>query len=199
MSRGKKINEGVKQVISAVWLMHLEDGWTANEIQIEVAKRVQQRWPNIYTKGWPKLRAVQKIIAEIQEEKKRATGIDNDWHMGTLKLNPLPSEVIPVILEVVNHIESTDKVRPALWGPVTVRQAIWISRLYKVISDIKLLHSTSWAYSLFERAAELSKTNFNSTELDRMLGEPEKIMDVFWKRLGDWARNTNVFMKKDGE
>lgn len=200
MALGDIIRDDVKQLIATVWWTHLRDGWVAKEIQAEVAKQVQDKWPGRYRPGWPGLRAVQNKIGEIREEYKKmqASGLDDLWHLGTLARYPMPSEAIPVIL-AINYSISMGDFGIFFSKPLTIRQAVWISRLYGVISDNKLLNQISWIYSLLEKVAELSHTNFDTIEYDRLLSEPKKIPDILWDKIGVWARDTKIFMIKDGK
>ena len=71
---------------------------------------------------------------QIEEAKAHALesqGKEASWNMATLKTQPLPAEAIPFVLKVKDRGEHL--------GKFTVRQVLWITRLYRVISDIALL------------------------------------------------------------
>ncbi len=176
MAQGDIITPEVVKIIAEVWHEHALNGWAAKEIQSEVAKRVQDKWPGKHKQDWPGLRAVQARLVTIQDEynSKDFQDLEGPWHLGTLKDNPIPIEAIPNILQV-------QELRNLLTRghSVTVRQALWISRLYSVIRDIDLLGRISWEYALQEKTCELANTKFNSSEYDKLLLKPKELLKQF--------------------
>ena len=135
-----------------------------------------------------------KIISEARNKEK--SPVDNPWYLGTMKDYPLPPEVIPYLFLVQSFIEKfvenhplairavvqfLDKLgNPPPDTPLTIRQAIWISRLYSTIDISKLrkekdktlaavyfLWCWATAYSALEFNCHISNVDFDSTKLDK--------------------------------
>lgn len=117
----------------------------------------------------PGLNTIRTYLNEIDIDQHRP--IDSPWHMGTLKEHPLLIEAIPVVLSVLNS--------PEISYTVTIRQALWISRLYTVVKQPELLHKIAWHYAFNERINEISKTDFNTLEYDRRLSNPKELLEYF--------------------
>ena len=180
MARGDIITPDVKKIISEVWHSHLKNGWADKEIQAEVAKRVQKEWPGKYKPDWPGLRAVQNKLVKIKEEYKNYQEYDNPWHLGLVaesKYNISP-EAVPHILLVQDWAETKPDEFNQPHKPLTIGQAIWISRLHALIdiNHLKPKHRPSAAYFLWgwatayatrEVICHISNVDFDSTELDK--------------------------------
>ncbi len=154
MALGDIVNAEVKEIIIDIWRSRLENGWTAKEIQAEVAKRVQEIWPEKYKPDWPGLRAVQNKIAEIKDAYKNYEKLYKPWNIGMLDVYPVPSEALSIILSVQQWAETYEEVREEWlkqkklplkskydefwleWNhfDISIRQVYWIARLYALIN-----------------------------------------------------------------
>ncbi len=178
MAQGDIITTDVKGIITTVWSEHLKNGWTAKEIQVEVAKRVQEKWPGKYKPGWPGLRATQNKIAEIKDEYKDYQKLTIPWHLGALEDCPLPAEAVSHILKVQKWAASQNL------KPVTIWEAKWINNLYSAIKDNKRrwklpLERAIWkaamVYASCEMVSKLSgEPEFNTIQLDNALIQGER-------------------------
>jgi len=181
MAKGPFIRQDVMDIIARVREEHINDGWVAKEIQAEVAKIVQKKWPRKYKPGWPGLRAVQEKIVEITsilEESVEFRGLEKSWHLGTLKDFPIPTDALPKILEIQQSGKMLTRHRN-----VTVRQAIWIARLFTTVKDIDLLRRLAWHYALEEKINYLiGNKEFDTNEYDKLLLKPEDLLSVFEKK-----------------
>jgi len=143
----------------------------------------------------PKLRTIQKILSEGRQklDEIAATGLDKPWHIGmistmqlTTKFPELTSEAIQVITEVQKWSEKEgiervhDKAAiPTRYG-ITLRQALWIARLYRAVkkhmgNDSHEIWRVAWAYSSYQLMCELSGTDFDTWEFDRALRNASKM------------------------
>ncbi len=140
----------------------------------------------------PGISTIQKYIKPLNEKLDAPPSeVDNPWHLGTLKKYALPAEAIPIILVVQDFALKQDVLKqPYL---LSIRQVIWIARLYKTVDAIldgdatlvdfknkkgkggrvieKLLRIflSSQAYAEGERLCELADIPFNSFTMDRMI------------------------------
>lgn len=184
-----------------------ESPWAESLLQSEVENKL------------PGLSAIQKFLKPVNAKLDEPSPLDTPWHLGTLKENPLPVEVISNVLAIKDWGEK----HPDIFGnphkPLTIRQAIWASRLHSVYKlllagktkgmnkkmDVdKWLWEWSDAYAQYERICELSGTPPNTTALDRGLwsgGTPIAMgnaVDIL--NLTDSTITTAIeYSKKDGE
>lgn len=91
----------------------------------------------------PGISAVQKYRADVLEpnfQAEKEKGLDKSWHLGTLEKHPLPAEALPFIFLVQEWLEKFPDTfgNPPPQVPLTIRQAIWIGRLYTTIDKSKL-------------------------------------------------------------
>ena len=121
----------------------------------------------------PGLQPGNKIVPQVKAETTTPESHwkDAPWNIGTLEAHPLPEEAIPFVLKVLGsggHI-----------GKFTIRQSIWVARLYRQIPDIALLDYISWHYSLREKISELSGMPFNCAMYDSLLNSPIELIKTF--------------------
>jgi hypothetical protein len=108
------------------------------------------------------LNAVQKQVEKLRPKYKEITsaGLDASWHLGTLDSFPLPAESIPYILKI-------QKIQPD--NRLTLRQALWISRLCNMIKDVELLGKLAFQYAERQRLCQITGVELNTTEMDKIL------------------------------
>ena len=163
--RRPRINSEVYKAISDLYLENPD--WTGKQMWVGLGYYSEGKWPV------PSLRAVQKIFADIKAKTKTPEfqRKEADWNMATLDEHPLPSEAIPMILEI--------QARDTHFGKFSIRQAIWISRIFRVISDLELLDDISWYYTLHEKICQLSGTPFDTSKYDNLLNDPKQLIKAF--------------------
>lgn len=177
--RRRRITAEVRQVVTR---LYLDDPTYTGEMIWNALKYYPKRqWPV------PSLRATQQIFAEVKEEITipEFQGKEAAWNMATLEKHPLPTEAMPIVLKVQSRGEH--------FGRFTIRQAIWIARLYKVISDIALLDDISWHYALHEKICQLSRTPFDTTKYDSLLKSPKQLLKTFEK---EYPRTKDAWQKR---
>jgi hypothetical protein len=137
MPRGPKIDKNIERMILQVH--EANPDLTAKEVQTELWKT--KEWKMIPSKSfpenWPGVDAIQKLIKEARDRKIR-TGPDfkdRPWSLVSLSKYPVSPEALPFILSVwARSMEIND--------PLTINQALWVSRIYtlfkaKALGDLK--------------------------------------------------------------
>jgi hypothetical protein len=162
MAQGPLITKEVQRLIAEVYDEHPD--WVSKEIQQEVHRRLKLENRPSLKKDWPSLSTIQRELAQIRKnyEETRSSPFDRPWSLGDLNTYELSTETIPVLLKIqLNEHERGNR--------LTIRQAKWISRLYKSITDTKVL--TAWArvYSWRERISALAGQRLDTHEYDMVL------------------------------
>lgn len=157
--------------------------WTRNEIEKLVEDEMLSE------------SAIIKYLTKIKKPE-----LDRPWRLGLMAERDgnghikhpeysIPSEATPYILLVQDWLEKHPDWlnNPPPQEPLTIRQALWVARLYGLIDESrlkksKLLPSIArflfiWAeaYAMREAICELAGTSFDTTTLDKglyELGEP---------------------------
>jgi len=193
VAHGSIITLEVERIIGDVWLEHAVDGWTAKEVQNEVAKRVQEKeeWRGKYKKGWPGLRAVQSKLTEIKEKyhSEEFQKLEKPWRLDLTK--DLPADAIAAIFEAKRELKKPKTMKEMIqieeWNekvtkgklkkttyPLKVREALWVTRLYKIRDEYTgsplepyfVLHYAK-AYADYERLCDIVEgLSFDTTQLD---------------------------------
>lgn len=124
-------------------------------------------------------------------ERNPESDLDNPWHLGTLNDDPLPADAIPHILLVQAWAKKNTI-------PLTIRNAIWISRLYKIkeIKNTEALFTVAGVYSIFERRCELAglPKPYNTSNLDAGIIDgtcPKLLTELFTS--GEMATITDIY------
>ena len=109
----------------------------------------------------------------------RPLGLEAPWSLGCVAQNDLPAEVIPLLLDICEeqrHIHRTYH-----GGPLTIRQAFWISKLRCVIqpprvtvrffknTTISLLYDWAFEYARKQQISEITTGPFDTSILDIMI------------------------------
>lgn len=166
MPKGPVIPDYVKRLIAQVWLEHQD--WVGKEVMTEVHGRLRKNNPYVKA-NWPKVGSVQNVMRDIriryENRPPELRGLDDPWHVISLAKYDLPGDALPSVLRLwlyrLQKIPDTEKQRP-----LTVREAQWTARLYRVIqTGIETLDMEVTYYAAQERAMELVDTG--SRELDR--------------------------------
>jgi hypothetical protein len=191
MPRGPKIDKNIERLI--IQVHEANPNLTAKEVQVGLWET--KEWKMIpaknFPENWPGVDAIQKLIKEARDRKIR-TGPDikdRPWSLVSLSKYPVPSEALPFILKVwARSMEKND--------PLTINQALWISRIYTLFKAKTLgdLEDTSKAgevkppFSLKEYQRQ-SKLNHLLISMPTDL----KVIDLLWAIVKTLALNEKVF------
>jgi len=149
MAKGPLITDSVRRIIVKVYFKHPD--WRAKEIQRKVNDTLREHNPRI-NRDWPGLSTVQKVLAAIHKNEKGMPPDpeDSPWHVTSLIKYDLHPEALPTVLEVwLFRLEKK-------YRPLTIREAKWVARLYRVVSDIRLLDISATQYALDEKVFKIS-------------------------------------------
>lgn len=161
MAKNPVITDEIKGLIGQFYLRH--PNWKAKDIQKAVsnfvhrAEQYRKRYGDTPEK-WPGLSAVQKVLAELHS--KEASPEDKPWSIGTLVNHPIPVEALPVVM-------SFYKKRLAEGDVLTIREALWAARLFKIVGPPDLACDWALLYALQQQMIyEKHGVPFDSRQLD---------------------------------
>ena len=124
----------------------------------------------------PSEETLMKMISDARN--RNPSALDEPWHLGLMGKPEydITPEAVPYILMVKAWAEQSLNVFKQQHGPITARQALWISRLYGFTEYVRrrdpkwdfefFLFQWSEAYSCRERVCELSNTPFDTSRFD---------------------------------
>jgi len=121
----------------------------AYEIQREIIQQGEEKPPELST--------LEKRISFHRSVPKNP--FDELWSLGSLAQHPISPDAMPIVMSIY-------KKTLAGHGELTIREAQWIARLYKIIDDAELLWDWAWAYAMDEWLSEITNRPFDTTELD---------------------------------
>ncbi|HEY33142.1 MAG TPA: hypothetical protein G4O10_08570 [Dehalococcoidia bacterium] len=166
MARGPIITEEVKSLIASVYLKHKK--WYAWEIQGEVNRILKGDGPGIS--------AVQKQLTKLRKADEESDKLlEEPWDNGAMTRYSIPPEALPDIMRVW-------KQQLNWFNTFTVRQAIWVARLYRLIPDDSvLLASWSELYAITEHASNLAGVKLSTEVFDAALTMgPWEFLTALW-------------------
>ncbi len=139
------------------------------------------------SKSWIRDYITEVLTPNIKEI--RDSGLDEEWHLGTLIKHPIPAEAIPYILE----IEDWREVQPGrglTHNKITIRQALWIGRLFAVARTIKKDRVGRLAW-----LSGVAKNYANWETQSQLLGEPPRKLNTDILDMYMWThRKSRVVM-----
>lgn len=158
MAKGPIITDKTREVITKIYLDHPD--WRAKEVQHAV---------NIELKGkGPGLSAVQKELTKIRKSPSRP--FDKPFSLASLAEYDIPPEARPAVMSAYKRRLAEDDV-------LTIREALWIGRLYGVIEPKDLVCDYAFLYATEEMVSEIRGKPFDSRDLDIVM-----IQDVYHAR-----------------
>ena len=118
----------------------------------------------------PELSTIEKRISTYRRVPEDS--LDELWSLASLVKHPIPPEAMPVVMAFY-------KKRLAENDVLTIREALWAARLYRIIEPLDLVFDWAFLYAIDELVAEESGKPFKSKELDRELIEtPQHAREV---------------------
>ena len=122
--------------------------------------------------------AIIKHLTEVNRGIKTPSELEKPWNLGMSNRYPVPPDALPVLLDIL----ASDNIPKEDEG-VTVRQALWIGRLYRIVHKSELLYTIVRHYAFWERVCEISNIDFDSAEYDRILTRPDELAAYMQDRL----------------
>lgn len=166
MTRGVSITEGVEDIIADVYAKCPELRTKPKKFHEEVHRRVHQEisWAE---PDWPGLSAVKKRLIVLrrndQARSPESKELDTPWRLSSLSRHPIPSDALPAVMAAYQkRLEE---------GPVlSIREAVWMGRLYGAIEPKDLVYDWAFIYALSEQISEIIKRKpFDSALIDLQL------------------------------
>lgn len=184
MPRGTAVSEQVRELVGN--LLTKDEKMTGKELKATVEEEIGGI---NYT-----LRTYQSIKKEMQPKinQIRSTGLDKRWHLGALRDHDIPPTAVPVIRLVQQWADNCeDPVTHWSNEPVTIRQALWITRFCEIwekpkvkewgkikpkeeeelINFASYLYHWSLAYARRETICKILDIPFETYELDKAMSE----------------------------
>lgn len=166
MARGSIVTEEVRSLIASVFLQHRK--WHAWEIQEEVNHTLKGNGPGIS--------AIQKQLTKLRkayEESDRE--LEEPWDNSAMARYSISPEALPEIMRVWKH-------RLNWFNVFSIRQAMWVARLYRLIPD-DLVGLAHWSelYATTECAVNLAGGKLNTEVFDAALTMgPWELLTALW-------------------
>jgi len=172
MSHGFWLQDDVKSLIREIYLSNRHiSASKAREELLERMRSDERRLDEKYGSDYPKVGTVSNYLKKLRDRdaarSEESKAIDKPWSVGSLAKHPIPADVLPLVLSVYT--------RTAIEGDyLTIREALWISRIYKAL---EVCHRNQLA-----RLADPRKTR--DTQLGIQLGDiPENYQEVQFEEL----------------
>lgn len=132
MAKNPIITDEAKLLIQQFHSRHPR--WKAKDIQIRVSQVLHSRNLQL-PPGWPGLSSVQKHLAKIKN--RDSDPRDKPWSFSYLAEYPIAPEAIPLVVSIYEKCLLEDASGDWLFS---IREALWIGRLHKIIEMYKPKH-----------------------------------------------------------
>ena len=150
MPRGTVLTPEVERLIGDVYIKHPELRAKTQRFYEEVYRRVHERI-NWAEPNWPGLSVVKKRLATLREKDRNrpaeSTELDEEWSLCSLPKYPIPAEALPLIMSICEKCLCDLEMgghHSEFWH-LTVREALWIGRLCKVLEFYYSKQMARWA------------------------------------------------------
>lgn len=199
--KGKgNVSEKVKNKVKE--LLFFDESLTGKGLQNAVEKQITDERYSERTYQYVK----EEVLPGVHAEKSK--NLDVLWHIGLLSQDDLRTKYPELTAEAIEVITDAQKwaekeriefvvekgLYPTRHG-ITLRQALWIARLHKVVRKymgnyIREIWRVAYVYSAYELKCKLSSTEFDTWEFDRALRKASKMHGneqfvlLIWNELG---------------
>lgn len=184
MPRGTRLTPRVERIIGDVYTKHPELRNRSQQFHEQVYKRVHDEidWAD---DGWPGPSVVKKRLAVLRERDRNrppeSTELDEMWSLCCLPKHPILPEALPLVMSIWEKCVMELGLgghHSELWC-LTVREALWIARLHKVLEFYHRKQVAHWEDPI---NADRKEEAIQSGDL------PENYLDIkFEDILRDWA------------
>lgn len=146
MARGQVIPKVVRKLVVKVYMD--DPSMPAKSVQMVVNAKLRESHPRI-PRDWPGLSAVQKLLS-VARLKHGASPRDVPWSLYTLAEFDIPADALQTVLEAY--------ATTIAWSahPLTIREAMWVARLYRVMTDVEELTIAARQCAENERINEIT-------------------------------------------
>jgi len=184
MAKGPYLTDRIRQMIAEIY--HAEPQVKSGKAREKLLQRMKAEGLNeTFGSNYPSRSTLSVELKSLREKNEarppESKGLDQPWTIGSLSKYPIPPEALPIVMAIYRKAPTTSReITPE--GEVayvmlensralTIREAQWIARLYKVIDDPDLLWDWAWLYAQDEWVAEVTGKPFFFPEFDLELME----------------------------
>lgn len=172
MAKGPHLTDRIKELLAQIYVTDRQTRPAkARELLLKAMKA--EDLDEFFGADYPAISTVSKELKSLRErdtarppESKR---LDQPWSLGCLANRDyhIPAEALRLVMIACEKRLSEDDV-------LTIREALWIGRLYGVLECTDLVYDWAFLYALWEMVYEAQGKAFNSKELDlEMMRTPE--------------------------
>ena len=121
--------------------------------------------------SYPSERSVQKYVKGFKDKLGSSVGEEQEWNLLTADIYEIPSEALKMVFEVWNY--SLDEFSRR----ITVREAKWVSRLYRLFSmkNIHDLLTYAITYAAYEKSSLALRDEIPDIIKESMRDHDEKL------------------------
>lgn len=177
MPRGAKLTDEVERLIARVCMEHPE--WLAKpqKIQQEVIRQLPYRLKVWGGPNWPGKSVIQdrlkKIRPKFENRPPEVEQLDAPWSLGYLAKYDMSPDALPIVMRIYRGRLRQEEQH------FTIREALWIARLHKIIDDPIVLERFASAYALrdqidwilnspvYTRSLDIKVIRYRDNELTR--------------------------------
>ena len=189
MSKGPYLTPQIKRLIAEMYLKNPTMG--PSKARGELLKEMKaQGLDQNFGPNFPSVSSVSIELKKCKEQNEKrlpeSKELDKPWSIGRIaaKGYDIPPESIPILLKLQEY-------RANLGLRFTVRDAWWASRLLplikpRVLPHAQVLHIWVHEYSDLQEVAELTGTDSDTSELDKIIKKHAEIFaaySTYWERL----------------
>jgi len=162
MAKGAYLTPRIRELITRIYLDDRQIRPTEAH-KLLLLKMKAEGLHEIFGPSFPSISTVSKELKSLRERDEarspKSQGLDKPWTIGSLSGDPIPPDAMPIVLSFYRKTLAGQ-------GELTVREAQWIGRLYKIIDDAELIWAWAWEYALSEWVSEITHNLFDTTDLD---------------------------------
>ena len=185
MGKGMNIPNELDELIARIHSEHRD--WGPRAVTKELHKRMKFSKYNYFPPDSPREGAVGNRLREFRkrdiERPLESKRLDSSWSLASLVQYPIPPEALPTVMSFYKKRLAEDDV-------LTIRDALWTARLYKLVDPSDSVTLMNWvvAYSIGEWVSEITgEESFDSQELDLQMAKdihstPETVREIeIWR------------------
>jgi len=141
MAKGYHLTPEVRKLITRIYLDH--PGYGPTQIHKELLNTMKETGlDKKYGSHWPGISVVGKVVREIRTRDSARSpelkSLDEPWTLGSLAEYPIAPEAIPLVVAIYDKCLMEGNNSEG-WN-LTIREALWIGRLHKIIELYKPRH-----------------------------------------------------------
>jgi uncharacterized protein YciI len=188
MAKGAYVTPRIKELLAQIYIGNRSIRSTEAH-RLLLQKMKAEGLDEIFGPNFPGISTVSKELKSLRQKDEarspQSQGLDAPWTIGSvgpLLKYPIPPDAMPVVMAIsTKSREISERQGPhyKVLTPLTIRQAQWIARLYKIIDDPDLLWAWALEYANAEWISEVTNKSFDSTKLDlELIRNPQCLAEV---------------------